>query len=1029
MAGRLSRLARLARLAEGLYERVVTRELAEDLQSLEPGQTASTGPLDAADSHVALARHLAAEVQRVLDSVRGDEKPGAQVAIVNRLLEALQAEARVEAPGTELLSIHRAAGQYERPQTPLATSTLLTRNRAEPNLGSELAREVASADRIDVLIAFITVGGVRLLRDALERFAQRSKGPLSLRVLTTTFTKTTELAAVELLAALPNAQVKVSYDERRTRLHAKAWLFHRDSGLHTAYVGSANLTSTALGSGQEWMVKACAADLGGVIDKFKGTFETLWNDSEFEAFDPGSVASRTRLRDALAPADPSAHSAPGLFFALRPFPFQEEILDRLAAERSVHGRYRNLVVAATGTGKTVVAAFDYVRQIGPSQIPPRLLFLAHRKEILDQARQTFRHALHDGAFGELLADGNEPARWDHVFATIQSAASRDLLTRFGPGHFQYVVVDECHHAPADSYRALIPHLRPQILLGLTATPERTDGKSLLPDFDGHIAAELRLWHALERQLLVPFEYYGISDNTDLRDVRWTRTGYDQAALAQVYTGNDARVDLVLQQLQRRVGTLRSVRALAFCASVEHAEFMAKALTARGLPALAVHGDTLSAERSEAPRRLRNGEVNVLCTCDLYNEGVDLPYVDTLLLLRPTQSSSLFLQQLGRGLRHHPHKTSCVVLDFIGHHRVEFRFDLTYAALTGLPRASLLKATEHGYPLLPSGCALQLDAVARDQILSSLRQHLSRRSRVVDDLREVAKGTPVTLAAYLDQTGRDVEDVYAAGGWTTIRREAGLLPEHTNPDEDSTSERLCRLLHADEPTRLRTWLKYAQEPTLRVAENDTKRLTMLGLQMYSRGIVPDAQETLAPLRTRAIAEELAQLVSVLEDRVALPQDIYPVPDWPLALHRHYSRYEIAAAVGYKRPGEKGGVPQAGILKVEGQRELLFVTLDKSAKSFSPTTRYRDYAISPTLFHWETQGVASVHKESGKRYVESPANGWSFFLFVRTDPEAPYAFCGRGVYLSHEGDRPIAVTWRLESALPAGLYQRYATLMQG
>jgi hypothetical protein len=418
------------RLSEGLYERVVTSALAEDLRGLEPGQSATTEPLDPADAHVALARHLAAEVQRVLDGVRGEDKPGAQVALVNRLLEALQAEERVEAPGTELRSIHRAA-PYERPHTPLATSTLLTRNRAEPNLGSELAREVASADR----------------------------------------TKTKKRAAVELLAALPHAQVKVSYDDRRTRLHAKARLFRRETGLDTAYIGSANFTSTALGSGQEWMVKACAADMPDVIDRFKGTFESLWNDSEFETFDPTSEASRTRLRDALAPADPSALNAPGLFFALRPFPFQEEILDRLAAERSVHGRHRNLVVAATGTGKTVVAAFDYVRQLGPAQIPPRLLFLAHRKEILEQARQTFRHALHDGAFGELLADGKEPTRWDHVFATIQSAASRNLLTRFGPEHFQYVVVDECHHAPADSYRALIPHLRPGILLGLTATPE------------------------------------------------------------------------------------------------------------------------------------------------------------------------------------------------------------------------------------------------------------------------------------------------------------------------------------------------------------------------------------------------------------------------------------------------------------------------------------------------------------------------------------------------------------------------------
>jgi len=1031
------------RLADGLYEHVVTGALARDLGALQEGRTATTEQLEPADSNVVLARHLAAEVERALAMVPHAERPLGQVTIVNRLLDELRAitakgdgaadaavaaaDGRVESPGHELLSIFRTA-KYERPQTPLASSTLLTRNRAEPSLGGELAREVASADRIDVLVAFITVGGVRLLRDALETFARRSTTAVRLRVLTTVFTQTTELDAVELLAALPGAEVKVSYDIRRTRLHAKAWLFYRDTGLHTAYVGSANLTSTALGSGQEWMVKACAADLPHVIEKFRGTFESLWNDSEFEPFNPQDEVSRARLRAALAPTETSS---PQVFFSLRPFPFQEEILDRLATERSVHGRYRNLVVAATGTGKTVVAAFDYARQIGPSQIPPRLLFLAHRKEILDQARQTFRQALHDGAFGEVLAAGEEPARWDHVFSTIQSAASRELLTRFGPDHFQYVVVDECHHAPADSYRALIPHLRPAILLGLTATPERTDGKSLLPDFDGHIAAELRIWHALDRQLLVPFEYYGISDNTDLTQVRWTRTGYDLKALGNVYTGNDARVDLVLRQLLRRVATLNRIRGLAFCASVEHAEFMAKAFTARGLPAMAVHGDTAAAERLDAPRRLRELDVNILCTCDLYNEGVDLPYVDTLLLLRSTQSSALFLQQLGRGLRHSKDKSSCVVLDFIGHHRAEFRFDTTLAALTGIPRARLLKAIEQGFPLLPSGCALQLDAVARKQILESLREQLSRKGAVIDDLRKLAKdsSTPVTLAHFLDETSRDLEDVYKSGGWTSLRRAAGLLAESENAAEDNTSEGLGRLLHVDEPTRLQAWLQAVDAPVLTVSDIDRTRLTMLSIQLAPRGTIPTAEETLAPLTSPAVKQELAELCSVLGDRIALPHDIFPVPDWPLALHRHYSRFEIAAAVGYKRAGERSGVPQAGILKVSAERELLFITLDKSAKSFSPTTRYRDYAISPTLFHWETQSVASVLRESGRRYIESPANGWRFYLFVRTDPEAPYAFCGPATYQSHEGDRPIAITWRLEHALPASLHQRYATLMQG
>ena len=1032
----------VGRLADGLYEHVVTNALAGELAEIGSERTATTTSLDPADSNAVLARHLAGEVERALAMVPHAERPKAQVSIINRLLDELRSitakgvevgdgaagtENRIEPPGQELTSIFRAE-KYERPKTSLASSTLLTRNRAEPNLGGELALEIASADRIDVLVAFITVGGVRILRDALEAFARRSSTALRLRVLTTVFTQTTELDAVELLAALPGAQVKVSYDIRRTRLHAKAWLFYRDTGLHTAYVGSANLTNTALGSGQEWMMKACAADLPHVIEKFKGTFDSLWNDSEFEPFNPQDEASRARLRSALAIGDtPSTQ----VFFSLRPYPFQQEILDRLATERSVHGRHRNLVVAATGTGKTVIAAFDYARQIGPSQIPPRLLFLAHRKELLDQARQTFRQALHDGAFGEVLAGGDDPQRWDHVFATIQSAASRDLLARLGADHFQYVVIDECHHAPADSYRALIPHLRPVIMLGLTATPERADGKSLLPDFDGHVAAELRVWHALDRQLLVPFEYYGIADNTDLREVRWTRTGYDLGALGNVYTGNDARVDLVLHQLRRRVAALTNVRALAFCASVEHAEFMAKALTDRGLPAIAVHGETTAAERIDAPRRLRAREVNVLCTCDLYNEGVDLPYVDTLLFLRPTQSATLFLQQLGRGLRLSKEKVSCLVLDFIGHHRAEFRFDTTLAALTGIPRARLIKAIEDGFPHLPSGCALQLDAVARDEVLGSLRLHLARRGRIIDEVREVAAElhTPLTLAHYLESTGREVEEVYSSGGWTAVRRAAGILAETENLAEDQTSEALGRLLHVDEPTRLRTWLSAVDAPVLNVSDIDRTRLTMLSIQLSPRGTVPTAEETLAPLSSPILKQEVTELCAVLGERIALPEDVFPSADWPLALHRHYSRFEIAAAVGYKRPGEKSGVPQAGILKVSGQRELLFITLDKSAKSFSPTTRYRDYAISPTLFHWETQSIASVFRESGRRYVESPANGWRFYLFVRTDPDAPYAFCGPATYQFHEGDRPIAITWRLENALPAALYQKYATLTQG
>ncbi len=1035
-------------LGEGIYEHLLTTRLESQLAHA-PHLQPLLGDLDEADAHQVMARHLAREIERALDSLpkkdRVEQVRLATARILARLgeLELFDPEAVQDlhaesptSPGRRLLALHRGV-EPERTRAPIGTSTLLTRNHGEPGIGHELAREIATADRVDAIVAFVTVGGVRALHERLAQFSRRPGAQL--RLLTTTFTGTTEPAALDLLARLPGAAVKVSYDTRRTRLHAKAWLFHRSNGLSTAYVGSANLTSTALGAGHEWMVKVSEADLGHVIKKFGGTFDTLWADPEFEPYRPDHGDDQLRLRRALS-IETNADTPDTFLVTLRPFPFQAQILDKLAAERAVLGRRRNLVVAATGTGKTVIAAFDYQRQMGTSGVPPRLLFVAHREELLDQARRTFRYVLQDAAFGELLVGGREPQRYEHVFASIQSLASKkDLLDRLGPAHFRHVVVDECHHVPAASYRAIIPHLTPDVLVGLTATPERTDGKPLLPDFDGHIAAELRLWHALDDQLLVPFEYYGIADGTDLRRLRWSRTGYDAGSLGELYTGDDARADLVRHQLARRVNDVRAIRALGFCVSVAHAEFMADRFTRAGLPALAIHGDSPGELRADAPRRLREREVNVLFTCDLYNEGVDLPFVDTLLLLRPTQSATVFLQQLGRGLRHFrgpPAKTSCLVLDFIGQHRSEFRFDAVLSAFTGLPRARLRNSVEEDFPYLPSGCTLQLDAFAKEEVLRSLRASLGGARRLTADLQELASAGPTpTLAQFLDQTGRELEEVYEAGGWTTLQHRAGLLalPAGTAEDVEDLSRRLGWLAHTDEPARLRVYRDAVASTATTgspapLSDLDRRRIQMLDYQLEHRGEMPVAERTLAYVAAHApIVRELTELRDVLDDRVSLADAVLPVADWPLALHHHYSRREIAAAVGFVQPGKKKSLPQSGILKLDDtQRELLFVTLDKSGRTFSPTTRYSDYALSPDTFHWETQSAASVDRPSGRRYLDSATNGWRFYLFVRTDPDAAYAFLGPAQYQSHTGDRPIAITWRLVHPMPAALFARFATL---
>jgi hypothetical protein len=397
------------------------------------------------------------------------------------------------------------------------------------------------------------------------------------------------------------------------------------------------------------------------------------------------------------------------------------------------------------------------------------------------------------------------------------------------------------------------------------------------------------------------------------------------------------------------------------------------------------------------------------------------------------SATLFMQQLGRGLRHYlpDAKASCLVLDFIGQHREEFRFDSVLAALTGTARARLRKEVDEGFPFLPSGCTLHLDRVARDTILRSLQATLGGPSRAARDLRELAESGPVSLRRFLEETGRELSDVYGPNhGWSTLRTMAGLQP--ADEAQEDLSRRLGWLTHADEPARLRAYgsaFKAAREGRpLELTPHDRVRLQMLDFLVEHRGVMRTAEESVRYVASHENAVgELEELREVLEDRVSLAAETYPVPEWPLALHRHYVRREILAAVGFVQPGQKKATIQGGLLTLpETKRELLFVTLDKSGKQFSPTTRYRDYAISRDTFHWESQGVASVSRPSGQRYVDSPGNGWSFFLFVRRDPDAAYAFLGPVRRESHTGDRPIAITWRLAHPMPAALFDAYATL---
>lgn len=1026
------------RMSEGLYEALLTEELE---RRLEPTRAAGLSPiLEALSEHepdVLVARHVLRELLATFAELRGDERDADRLRLGNALL-ALLNQGRAHPPARSILPSAQVLTQVALPGTtlgrtesPLSVSTLLTGAESEPRLGLELERELETADRLDMLVSFITREGWRRLEPAFLKLAARGK---PVRILTTTYTGATDADAVLALARLPNTQVKVSYDGRRSRLHAKAWLFQRESGFGCAYVGSANLSRVALGGGLEWTMKVTQADLPHVLDKFRGTFETLWEDAEFEPFDAASAEALERLQQALLKERGGGASPTPLtrfLVSLRPYPFQEEVLDRLATERAVHGRRRNLVVAATGTGKTMIAAFDYARQVPASGVRPRLLFAAHREELLLQSLETFRHVLRDHAFGELLGGGHEPSRVDHLFTTVQSLRSRRLAETYPADHWDYVVIDECHHSTASTYTDLVDRLKPKELLGLTATPERADGASVLDAFGGRTAAELRLWHALERQLLTPFEYYGVSDGVDLSRVGWARGAYDVTGLDELYTGNDRRAELVLEQLRRSRGALREARILGFCASVAHAEFMARKFTEAGVPAAEVHGGTSKERRAELPRQLEQRAINALFTCDLYNEGIDLPFLDTLLLLRPTASATVFLQQLGRGLRLHPGKSSCLVLDFIGNARAEFRFDRLLTAMTGVPRGGLRQAVERGFPTLPSGCHLSLDRTAQQQILEHLRQALGGGlQRLAGELEEVSRrhGPALSLETFLAETGRPLEDVYAVGGFTRLRRASGLLEGAAPPEEEQLGKKLELLLHLDDPERLEQLRALAAGTVVASTALERRRLLMLGYQLWRQS---DDRFDEAEVLTRferfpELRRELGELAGQLLERVSLA----PVagglpPEWPLALHRTYSRDELLTAVGLwtreRKPSHR-----EGLIRLPNGDELLLVTLVKTEAHFSPSTRYRDYAISQGLFHWQSQAGTSEESSTGQGYLRQATNGRRFYLCVRKHQSDRFRFLGDVKYVKHEGERPLSITWRMVHPIPAALLQEYATL---
>lgn len=1039
-------------ISTGVYEQIINRLFLLKLNKVDAERFYIGKKLISKDDAVhILSKYLQHLIEVAFIGTPEDQDVDKYIEFVNSVIRTLGKEFNVDDTDLDLVDaqksiltavIDRTNCEYPdiekhlraiTPVTSLSRSALFFGGRGPADMESELNKEILCADEICWVVSFIKTSGLNLLWNSLKKFTSEGK---CLRIITTTYTGATDYDAIARLATLPNTEIKISYDGTQDRLHAKSYIFIRNSGFHTAYIGSSNLSSYALKDGKEWNFKATQFELPQVIENVRNSFESYWCDDTFECFVPG--VSDERLKKALG----IDWETPLLDFSaldlMRAKDYQQEILEKLDVERNVHGHFRNLVVAATGTGKTVIAAFDFKRY-REAHPDCHFLFIAHRQEILHQAMQTFRIVLDDPNFGSIWDGNNEPSNYQHVFASKDTLRNRVDTLQLRADYYDYMVVDEVHHIVAPTYVKLMTCFKPQILLGLTATPERTnEQEDITVFFDGHISAEIRLPAALNAGLLAPFYYYGIPDNVNLSEVKWSGHGYDIAELSRIYTQNDYRTGLILRKMQEYIGNnqLHKVRALCFCVDKNHAKFMNAKFTLAGLKTDVLTSDDDDRHRNIVKKRLQAGTINYLFVVDLFNEGVDIPEIDTILFLRPTESATVFLQQFGRGLRLHKEKDHLTVLDFVGHSRAEFSYKERFEALIGRHSQNIKDEIEGGFANAPFGCKIILEEKAREEIIANIEGYLRslNKGRIMKEIAayyKLAKDA-FSLKGFLTYSHVPFHKVYGSMTWGELCQLAGVRKDVSVHAAQIKYAVKKKWLATDSFSYFKQLLRFADSgfkcDTTKFTELEQRYAVMLYYDLYDKaGSYTSIAQMFNDLASDALfVQEFKEVVEYLKDKCVAPEkeDNSVYKNWnPLRLHGVYTKAQIQAALGLSTLARKSpsreGVERLKDIKLEA----MYVDIIKKREEGSMTA-YKDYAQNREFFHWETQNRVS----EGSREAEAYRNGENnMLLFVRQQVEHPdfgcrmgFTYLGQVTMNSIEGSKPMQIVWHLNTPMSEATY---------
>lgn len=1032
-------------LKEGIYENIISREIEEEINESEShGLVCKHQAFDDAESPKMLANYLAQAIRQKLEDT---EEHNDRVSLINNILinAGLIDGKQISRPSellTEVMtrqqSVLQEASHKEtiRPVSGFSVSNLFTGGNSILSLGEEIRREISSADEICFIVSFLRVSGLRLILDDLQRFC--NKEGARLRIITTTYCGATEAKAVEQLSQLSNTEIRISYNKDHEKLHAKSYIFLRNSGMDTAYIGSSNLSKSAQSDGLEWNLRVTNVENPHIIKTAMATFEMYWNSPNFEDFRIGGIE---KFRKEVSINTFKPKDGTEVYHKYSLLPHQKQILDKLKVEREEHNNYRNLIVAATGTGKTVISAFDY-QHFANTHKRSRILFTAHREEILQQSITTYRSVLQDYNFGSLWVGNNKPRdekEFEHLFVSISMLNSRfeEFFSLLDADFYDYIVIDEAHHSQADSYRKIFEHFRPKYLIGLTATPERMDGRDLRPDFNGRISAEIRLPQALQAGLLTPFQYLCVTDDTDLSDESlWSGQKYNIERLADKLCVK-SRAGAIADALHRYLADEYTCRALCFCVNKRHADFMAEQLCLYGFHAASLTSDTDQEKRKELAKMLREGSLHYLCVVDIFNEGVDIPEVDTVLFLRPTESLTIFLQQLGRGLRLSPGKSELTVLDFVAQVNKKYDFASRFRALTLNPERNIRDQIKDGFTILPAGCSIIMEKKARQYILDNIQNAIYNTRRIIKEINSYTV-TP-TISQFLENNGQDIRTLYRGTScWSSLKRAAGRIEYEDDDITRRLTTGISNLIHHNSASFLHFIEGFIRNENSVSGRNpyseeiEKAYALMLYYDLFQDKIsktgfssIYEALQLIHNPEYRCFKEEIAEIVSYLLANLSVKTS--PVCNeifHGLELYGCYTREEIFTLTRVQTENKRMNGFVAGVYNhTEENVNLLFVTLNKSDKDFSPSTQYNDYLINENLFHWQSQNTDSHRNNGGRRYINQNMNDNKIILFVREEKKdgygntSPFYCFGLVDYISSHGDYPMNITWELKKpAMP-------------